>query len=89
MLAETKIMSMTTAVEPPSDLTQCSAEQLIGLYRSAQASPVEVTQAVLARIERLNPLLNAFCLVAGEAALQSARRSEARWQARRHGGAPV
>lgn len=89
MLAETKIMSMTTAVATPSDLTQCSAEQLIGLYRSAQASPVEVTQAVLVRIERLNPLLNAFCLVAGEAALQSARRSEARWQAQRHGGAPV
>ena len=43
-----------------SDLTQCSAEQLLALYKSGQASPVQATQQVLQRIARLNPLLNAF-----------------------------
>ncbi len=72
-----------------TDLTQCPAHELIGLYRSGQASPVEATQAVLSRIDRLNPQLNAFCLVDADAALSAARASEARWQAHRCSGAPV
>jgi len=72
-----------------TDLTQCPAHELLALYRSGQASPVEATQAVLARTDRLNPQLNAFCLVDADAALASARASEARWQAHRSGGAPV
>lgn len=72
-----------------TDLTQRPAHELLQLYRSRQASPVEVTQAVLARIERLNPQINAFCVVDPDAALASARASEARWQAHRSSGAPV
>ncbi len=72
-----------------TDLTQCPAHELIGLYRSGQASPVEATQAVLSRIDRLNPQLNAFCLVDADAALSAARASEARWQAHRRSGAPA
>ncbi len=72
-----------------TDLTQCPAHELIGLYRSGQASPVEATQAVLSRIDRINPQLNAFCLVDADAALSAARASEARWQAHRRSGAPV
>ncbi|MBX9612179.1 MAG: amidase [Burkholderiales bacterium] len=68
----------------PSDLADCTATQLLQLYRTAQASPVDATLAVLQRIERFNPVLNAFCHVDPAAALASARRSEARWQA----GAP-
>ena len=71
------------------DLTQCSAVQLLAMYRSAQVSPVEVTQAVLARINQTQPVLNAFCLVDEEAALASARQSETRWQQWRQSGAPV
>ena len=78
-------MSTPTA----TDLTQCAAHELLALYRSGQASPVDVTQAVLARAHRLNPRLNAFCLIDDEAALSSARASEARWQAHRQHGAPV
>ena len=33
-----------------SDLTQHTATQLLSMYRSGEASPVEVTQAVLQRI---------------------------------------
>ena len=71
------------------DLTQLSADTLIGLYRSGAASPVEVTQAVLARTARVNPKINAFCLLDEKAALKSAQVSEARWQAHRATGAPV
>lgn len=73
----------------PTQLTDCTATELLQLYRSGAASPVEATRAVLDRIERLNPQLNAFCLVDAEAALASARASEARWSAARAGGAPT
>jgi aspartyl-tRNA(Asn)/glutamyl-tRNA(Gln) amidotransferase subunit A len=64
----------------PADLADCSATTLLRLYRSGQASPVEATRAVLARIERVNPVLNAFCRVAPDEALGAARASEGRWQ---------
>lgn len=73
----------------PQDLTQTPAHELLALYRSGQTSPVEVTQAVLSRIERVNPQINAFCLVDEDAAMASARASEARWHAHRHQGAVV
>ena len=68
-----------------SDLTECTAIELLALYRERSASPVEVVQAVLDRIERVDPIINAFCLVAAEQALAAARASEQRW----HDGAPV
>ncbi len=71
----------------PSQLAECSAAQLLALYRSGAASPVEATQEVLDRITRLDPQLNAYCLVDAESALANARASEARWVAARNGGA--
>lgn len=65
---------------PATDLTQLSASDLLRLYRSGQASPTEATQAVLERIERLNPLINAFCLVDAESALTAAAASTERWR---------
>ncbi len=64
-----------------TDLADCSATELLQLYRSRAASPLEATQAVLARIDKLNPKLNAFCHLAPQEALASARASEARWAA--------
>ena len=64
----------------PHDLADCTATELLRLFRTAQASPVEATQAVLARIAALDPVLNAFCVVDAERALASARASEARWR---------
>jgi len=75
--------------QPAQDLTQTPAHELLALYRSGQASPVEVTQAVLQRIGRINPKINAFCLVDEKAALASAQASAARWQAHRQHGTPV
>ncbi len=71
-----------------ADLADCSAGELLQLYRSGKASPVEATRAVHERIAQLNPSLNAFCLLAADASLQAARDSEARWQAWRRTGAP-
>ena len=63
----------------PTDLADCSALTLLALYRSGDASPVDATRAVLARIDRVNPVLNAFSHLAPDEALASARASEARW----------
>ena len=60
----------------PADL---SASELVEAYRRKSLSPVEATRAVLARIEALNPQLNAFVLIDAEGALETARASESRW----------
>jgi aspartyl-tRNA(Asn)/glutamyl-tRNA(Gln) amidotransferase subunit A len=64
-----------------TDLADLCAHELVRLFRHGQASPVEATDAVLARIERLNPTLAAYVLVDAEAARADARASEARWRA--------
>src|SRR6266404_8008435 len=56
-----------------------SASALIDAYRRKTLSPVEATKAALARLERLEPKLNAFVLVDAEGAIAAARESEARW----------
>lgn len=72
---------MVSAVDPSAatDLADHTATQLLQRFASHEASPVETMQAVLARVERLDPTLNAFCHLAADEALDSARQSEARW----------
>jgi Asp-tRNA(Asn)/Glu-tRNA(Gln) amidotransferase A subunit family amidase len=54
-----------------------SASELRTLYSAKTLSPVEVTRAILDRIERLNPALNAFTVITAELALsRRLRRSE-------------
>lgn len=74
---------------PRMDLTQLTATELIQLYRTGQASPVEAMQQVLERVERVDPILNAFILVDADAGMDAARVSEARWAANRADGSPV
>jgi amidase len=59
------------------DLCFTPATELTRLYRTRKASPLEVMQAVLARIDAVNPLVNAYVTVAREAALGAARRATA------------
>ncbi len=59
------------------ELCFTTATELVGLVRRRKVSPLEVTRAVLARIERVNPALNAYCTVAAEQALAAARRATA------------
>ncbi|MEO6023267.1 MAG: amidase [Burkholderiales bacterium] len=65
-----------------SQLADCTATELLQLFRTGQASPVEATRAVLDRIGQLNPQLNAYCHIAADDALAVARGSEARWLAK-------
>src|SRR5256886_15497762 len=53
-----------------------SALELSHLVRARKLSPVEIANAVLSRIEALNPTLNAFCLVAADRARTAAREAE-------------
>ena len=62
-----------------TELCFLPATELVARYRARTLSPVEVTRAVLDRIEALNPKLNAYCLVDADGALAAARGSEARW----------
>jgi Asp-tRNA(Asn)/Glu-tRNA(Gln) amidotransferase A subunit family amidase len=52
------------------------AVELAALIRTKQVSPVEVADAVLSRIDAVNPRLNAFCLVAHDHARARAREAE-------------
>jgi aspartyl-tRNA(Asn)/glutamyl-tRNA(Gln) amidotransferase subunit A len=63
---------MTTA----SELCMLSLEDVAHQIAFKEVSPVEVTQAVLDRIERLNPSLNAYVTVTAESALAEARAAE-------------
>src|SRR5262245_13086504 len=58
------------------DLLWRSALDLAALIRTKQVSPTEIVEQVLARIEQVNPWLNAFCCVAAEAARNAAREAE-------------
>jgi aspartyl-tRNA(Asn)/glutamyl-tRNA(Gln) amidotransferase subunit A len=58
------------------DLAWRSALEIATLVRDKQLSPVELTAALLARIEAIDPRLNAFCLVTADAARAAAREAE-------------
>lgn len=58
------------------DLFLATIPQIAARYRDRSLSPVEVTKAVLARIDALNPILNAFITVTAEHALAAAHRAE-------------
>ena len=61
------------------EILDLGARELATLYRARGVSPVGVTQAALERIERLNHVVNAFCLVDAEVAISQARESERRF----------
>lgn len=67
------------------DFSAIPVARLIQGFASQAFSPVDVATAMLERIERFNPRLNAFTSVDVEGALASARSSEDRW----HRGVPL
>src|SRR5205823_8494406 len=66
--------------EMTADLAMMPAHQLVKLFKSRKASPVEAAKAALARIEAFNPQLNAFQHLDPDGALRAARASEKRWK---------
>jgi len=61
---------------PNDELCWMPATELSALIRKKKVSPVEVVDAVLARIEKVNPVINAFVLVTGDEARRQARAAE-------------
>ncbi len=73
-----------------SELADLTIKRASELLRSKAASPVELTRACLARMEKYQPLLNAFITVTPEQALAEARDAEAelhrgKWRGPLHG----
>ncbi|HTG74771.1 MAG TPA: amidase [Terriglobia bacterium] len=72
------------------ELWKLSIVDASALIRRKAVSPLELTQAFLARIEKINPLVNAFITVTAEQALQQARDAEkeiqrGQWRGPLHG----
>jgi len=55
------------------DLCFTPATELVKLYRAKKVSPLEVMQAVLTRVDQVNPQVNAYVTIARESALKVAR----------------
>lgn len=75
---------------PKGELTAFTLYEAAALVRSRAISPMELTQACLARIERYDTRINAFITVARELALAQAREAEqeivrGRWRGPLHG----
>ncbi len=72
------------------ELIDLNIREASELVRQRKVSPVELTHACLAQIEKLNPALNAFITVTGESAAAEARAAEAeiqrgKWRGPLHG----
>src|SRR6267142_460712 len=61
---------------PPDELAWMTLTEVSGLIQKRSVSPVEVTEACLARIARHNPRINAFITVTADSARAEAKRAE-------------
>lgn len=62
-----------------NEIVMLSASQLIAGFRQRTLSPVEVMCAVLDRVTKLDPVVNAFCALDEEGAMSAASEAEGRW----------
>lgn len=69
-----------------SDLHYLELTEVAHLIQTRKISPVEVTQALLERIEALDRRLHAYCLPTPELALEQARKAEDEISKRRYRG---
>lgn len=60
-----------------ASIAYLSAVEMAGKIRAKELSPVEIVHALLDRIERAGPTLNAFCTLTADTALDEARLAEA------------
>jgi Asp-tRNA(Asn)/Glu-tRNA(Gln) amidotransferase A subunit family amidase len=61
---------------PDHDLWWLSATELAALMRKRKVSPVELVDAVLERIDKVNPRLNAYVLINADQARREAKAAE-------------
>src|SRR3984893_14198686 len=60
-----------------TELAFATIAEIARLFRNGKLSPVELTELMLTRIERMNPKLNAYITVTDEVARAQAKRAEA------------
>jgi Asp-tRNA(Asn)/Glu-tRNA(Gln) amidotransferase A subunit family amidase len=72
-LATTAGSIASSAFGQTQDLTALSMKKAADLVRSKAASPTELTQACLKRIQKYDRSINAFITITGEGALAEAR----------------
>jgi aspartyl-tRNA(Asn)/glutamyl-tRNA(Gln) amidotransferase subunit A len=63
-----------------TEFHRLSAQELLAGYAAREFSPVEVVEALAARIEATEPVLNAYMTPTPERALAAARAAEERWR---------
>src|SRR5438445_211978 len=84
-------LGSTLQASPVSDdLAFLTISELSELIRTRKISPVEVTRVMLQRIEKFNPILNAYVTVTSEQAMKSAQDAEkeiqhGKWRGPLHG----
>lgn len=69
-------MTKNKSVQDSSSLTSLSASDIARLVNGKELSPVEVVEAYLSRIEKLNPEINAFSCIDYDGARAQARIAE-------------
>jgi aspartyl-tRNA(Asn)/glutamyl-tRNA(Gln) amidotransferase subunit A len=82
--------SLAVKAAPASDPTSLTLKQASGALRAKTASPVDLTEACLARIEKYDHAVNSFITVTKDQALEAARAAEAeqkrgKWRGPLHG----
>ena len=70
-------MSQVSAAQ--DDISRATASELLAQFRAKSLSPVEATEALLRRIEALEPTINAFSRLTPELALDAAKSAEDAW----------
>lgn len=65
------------------DICHLTATEALASFRSGELSPVEVTDALIARCERLQPVLNVFTCDFFEQARVKSREAEKAYRAKR------
>jgi aspartyl-tRNA(Asn)/glutamyl-tRNA(Gln) amidotransferase subunit A len=89
-LSGAALLAATRAAAATSDLTELTIADASTLIRARMLSPVELVRAYLARIERLEPRVNAYITVSSDLALKQAQQMEVeldagRWRGPLHG----
>jgi hypothetical protein len=85
-LLEASIAIGQTERQPAGELHYLTIRDAAARIKSRQLSPVELTQAILKRIDRVEPEVHAFITLTREAALDAARSAESEIVAGRYRG---
>jgi aspartyl-tRNA(Asn)/glutamyl-tRNA(Gln) amidotransferase subunit A len=76
---------MTGKTTKRTDLWELTGEELYACYLGKKATAVDVVDAVLRRVETVNPIVNAFAMIDRAGARAAAEESARRW----HRGEPL